>query len=375
MSNSDKIQFIICTNDKRELEECKFYIKRLRIPKGMQIEITVIEHAVSMASGYNWGMRQSDAKYRIYMHQDTCLIYQDMLRDLISVFEQNLSVGMLGMVGIKQIPKADIVHNKWNIGRVDVNYNPLEINHQSDEAAWKFTDVEAIDGLFMATQYDISWREDLFKKWDFYDISQSLEMKRHGYQIAVPYQSQSWCWHDNEVSKWADYEGERRIFSVEYQDIRAFEQGEIYRYNAEQEQILTEFQKEIFRMIDSGKMAQAEQLLQQYHALLGSVPDLICLENICYVRQVEKRFGKQSLYGDGMNAVELLQNFREDKFLIKRIEYSSIDDEGQLLDRYGSGRWSRATALGLALCYAKDRDKVMSYLDNRFGDCGANIPG
>ena len=65
MSNSDKIQFIICTNDKRELEECQFYIKRLRIPKGMQIEITVIEHAVSMASGYNWGMRQSDAKYRI----------------------------------------------------------------------------------------------------------------------------------------------------------------------------------------------------------------------------------------------------------------------------------------------------------------------
>ena len=311
MSNSDKIQFIICANNKRELEECKFYIRRLHVPKGKQIDITVMEHAGSMTAGYNLGMRQSDAKYRIYLHQDTCLIYPDMLADLIHIFEQNASVGMLGVIGAKQIPKAVIVHKTWHIGRVDINSSPYEINYQSDETDRELTYVEAIDGLFMATQYDIPWREDLFKKWDFYDISQSLEMKRQGYQVAVPYQKKPWCWHDNEASKLADYEGERRVFSAEYQDIRAFEQGEIYHYNTDQEQILKEFQNEVFRMIDSGELDQAGQLLEQYYALLGSMPDLICLENICYVRQIERQLGmQQPFYGDGMSAEELLRNYQ-----------------------------------------------------------------
>ena len=49
-----------------------------------------------------------------------------------------------------------------------------------------YIDVEAIDGLIMITQYDIPWREDLFQKWDFYDVSQSMEFIRHGYKVAVP---------------------------------------------------------------------------------------------------------------------------------------------------------------------------------------------
>lgn len=51
--------------------------------------------------------------------------------------------------------------------------------HQ-DENRHRVVDVTAIDGMFMATQYDISWREDLFDGWDFYDISQSCEFTRGG---------------------------------------------------------------------------------------------------------------------------------------------------------------------------------------------------
>ena len=35
-------------------------------------------------------------------------------------------------------------------------------------------EVEGVDGLLMATQYDIPWREDLFDGWDFYDLVHPL---------------------------------------------------------------------------------------------------------------------------------------------------------------------------------------------------------
>ena len=39
--------------------------------------------------------------------------------------------------------------------------------------------VAAADGLLLATQYDIDWREDLFENWHFYDISQCMEFLTH----------------------------------------------------------------------------------------------------------------------------------------------------------------------------------------------------
>lgn len=370
MNNSKKIQFIICANDDRELEECRFYIGRLYIPQDMQIEITVVEHAASMAAGYNYGMQRSDAKYRIYLHQDTCLVYRDLLKELIRIFKEDASVGLLGVVGAKRIPKNALVHNAWDTGRVDTNSKPLELNYQQGEKGGGIVFVEAVDGLFMATQYDLLWREDLFTKWDFYDISQSLEMKRRGYRVAVPYQTQAWCWHDNETSKLADYEGERNIFSREYQDIKPFELEVAGQFNGNQNQLLEEFQKEVIHMVDYGLIDQAGQLLGQYHALLGSKEKLICLENICYIRQIEKHTGnKPPFYGDEMDARELLQNFREDKLLVKRIEYGNSDAAGKLLHKFHQGLVSQTAIFGIIVCYVKNREKVTEWWDKVKNNC------
>ena len=79
-------------------------------------------------------------------------------------------------------------------------------------------EVEAIDGLLMATQYDIPWREDLFDKWDFYDVSQSLEFIRHGYKVVVPYMEKPWCIHDDGFVNLVNYYGEREKLLREYGD-------------------------------------------------------------------------------------------------------------------------------------------------------------
>lgn len=83
-----------------------------------------------------------------------------------------------------------------------------------------FLSVQAIDGLFMATQYDIPWREDLFQGFHFYDVSQSLEFQRAGYLIGIPNQANLWCIHYNGDEFDADtYEKYRQVFIEHYKDI------------------------------------------------------------------------------------------------------------------------------------------------------------
>ena len=69
---------------------------------------------------------------------------------------------------------------------------------------------------FIATQYDIMWREDLFTGWDFYDVSQGEEFRRNGYKVVVPYMDKSWCIHDDGFLNLSRYDEFRDIFLKEY---------------------------------------------------------------------------------------------------------------------------------------------------------------
>ena len=75
MVDKNKICFIICVNNDFFYRECVKYIRWLELPEGMELEILEIRDAKSMASGYQRGMEQSNAKYKVYMHQDLSLIH------------------------------------------------------------------------------------------------------------------------------------------------------------------------------------------------------------------------------------------------------------------------------------------------------------
>jgi len=220
--NDKKICFIMCSNDETLANECLLYISQLKVPEGFEIETLVVRDAVSMCAGYNEAMRASDAKYKIYLHQDVLLIYRDILARIVGLFEMHPEVGMLGMVGSTSLADdgcqwSDGLHRR--IGEIladtvnDINYSMF------GKADGDYKQVLVLDGLFMATQYDIPWREDLFGGWDFYDSSQSLEFWKAGYQVAVPYMSSPWCMHDNDVPNYENYDRWRTIFVDEYKDM------------------------------------------------------------------------------------------------------------------------------------------------------------
>lgn len=214
--NEKKICFIMCANDEKYVTEQMRYLNALRIPEGYEIEVLSIWEAVSMAAGYNEAMAASDAKYKIYLHQDVFIINPDFISDMLKVFEHP-EIGMLGMVGAVNLPENAIMWSGERVGKICANgrYFSKE-SEMSGLIEGEEQVVEAVDGLLMATQYDVPWREDIFDGWDFYDVSQSQEFIRKGYQVVVPRQKHPWCLHDDGVLGLKNYHYYREKFLEEY---------------------------------------------------------------------------------------------------------------------------------------------------------------
>lgn len=195
--NNKKICFITCVNDDRQYEECLLYINNLNIPEGYEIDVVSIKEAESMIAGYNAAMQSTDAKYKVYLHQDTFIINKNFILDMLSIFEHHEKIGLMGVAGAKTIPTNgvwwDSIHKYGKV--YESHTGKMELTSFNDIKR-RYENVKAIDGLIMITQYDIPWREDIFDGWNFYDISQSMEFNLAGYEVVIPNQYEPWCIHD-----------------------------------------------------------------------------------------------------------------------------------------------------------------------------------
>ena len=217
LKNDKKFCFIICSNNKQYETECIKYINALNIPDDYSIEIIVVHNARGMTSGYNAAMLSSDAKYKIYLHHDTFIINKNILFDILEQFNDS-SVGMIGVVGSTRLPKTCIMWFGWRIGHLISNSIYRTTDSVLDDIS-EPTHVEAIDGFIIITQYDITWREDVFTGWDFYDISQSFEFRKAGFNVIVPPVKSAWCFHDDGIMNLDTYYQTRLIFMKEYADM------------------------------------------------------------------------------------------------------------------------------------------------------------
>ena len=83
--DESKICFIACVNDQKLYEESLKYISKLIIPAGMRIDCLSVEDADSMCAGYQQAMMSSDAKYKIYMHQDVFIQDEEFLINIVEL--------------------------------------------------------------------------------------------------------------------------------------------------------------------------------------------------------------------------------------------------------------------------------------------------
>lgn len=210
-----KICFIACINSERYEQELLKYLNNLIVPEGYRLEYLSIREAESMTGGYNEGMHGSDAKYKVYLHQDAFLVNPYFISDMLDIFREE-AIGMIGVVGAPEMPQNAVMWTVPRVGKLYANqfYSSKKIIFGEIEG--KYREVEAVDGLLMATQYDLPWRADLFHGWDFYDVSQSREFIKKGYRVVVPNQKRPWCIHTDGFSKLKNYYKARRIFREEY---------------------------------------------------------------------------------------------------------------------------------------------------------------
>lgn len=217
--NKDKIAFITCVNSEDWYSECRLYLESLNIPEGMTAEFIPVHGAASMCAGYNRGMNMSDARYKVYLHQDTLVVNKNLVQDLLSIFADE-TIGAVGVIGCRSLPRSGVWWDGLRTyGRVLHACEPESVvDSHCREPEGAYQEVEAVDGLFIATQYDVPWREDIFTGWHLYDTSICKEMQRRGYKVVVPNQEQDfWCIHCPKEKPLAyEYKWYQKAFIREY---------------------------------------------------------------------------------------------------------------------------------------------------------------
>ena len=96
---ANKFCFVIVYNDEKRLTECLDYISRVNIPEECDIDVMTVSEVDSMAKGYQEAMEASDAQYKIYLHQDTYIINENLLSDLLDIFQSDNKIGAVGVMG------------------------------------------------------------------------------------------------------------------------------------------------------------------------------------------------------------------------------------------------------------------------------------
>ena len=317
----NKVAFISCVNNEDEYAECKKYIERLAVPNGYDVEIIPIRNAKSMAAGYNRAMELSNAKYKIYLHQDVFIINTDFIRDIIECFEQNKNIGLLGCIGTTELDENAMALSDWNIG-VLLSNDVRRLWSLWDYEVWgdKTARADALDGLLIATQYDVKWRDDLFDGWDFYDISQCMEFHRTGYQTVVPYQNNPWCYHDNTPCKMKNYDLYRARFCKEYTDMKPFCMEKMDYDVQGYEDSLLRLREIICNMIDKGQKEEVQSAFEQFYG--RSYIELTDLEVIGTIDRLERQANVTCMFWrPDENSKELLHKLMLLRHLVKRLEY------------------------------------------------------
>ncbi|KAB3526640.1 glycosyltransferase [Alkaliphilus serpentinus] len=195
--NKNKFSFITCVTDQDVYQESLYYISQLKIPENLEVECISIDNPKSIAMAYNEAMAASDAKYKVYLHQDVFIINKGFIEDCINLFNSDSNIGMIGMVGAKAIPTSGIwKDSKHKYGKVFKNHSGFMKEIVYNDIEGLYNEVDILEGFIMITQYDIPWRNDVFNDLWFYDAAQSIEFKRAGYKAVIPNISIPWCIHD-----------------------------------------------------------------------------------------------------------------------------------------------------------------------------------
>ncbi|MFP3153751.1 glycosyltransferase family protein [Lachnospiraceae bacterium ZAX-1] len=362
-----EIAFIVCVNNEDYYEECQYYINRLHVPDGYRIDIISIWDATSIAEAYNEAMESSDAKYKIYLHQDVFIVEPTALIQILQMFKQHPKVGMIGTLGATKIPENGEMYRSWNVGNV-----------LASNGAWVFSnelDIEehevwVVDGMFIATQYDLRWRDDILHGWHFYDVSQSFEFRKKGYKVLVPAQEQAWCFHDSGLLNIINYDVEHKNFWDYYENdvslppIRRFTYA---KSEKKMHRLIMQLKDQLKVLLMAHQVEQAREILGNRYKEAYADTELVVLGNILEIDALEDSDGlvaEQKFLNRHTSWMALLEDYNRLKFLLRRLEFDATQNSEEeaiaQIHRFGISKQAIERMIVYAV-YRKEKVRAMLF--------------
>ena len=156
---------------------------KLSAPEGYSLKILPVTGEKYRA--YDSAMNDSDAKYKIYLDERAVILNENILSDILKIFQSDEKIGVIGTSGAVELSTHGVALNSAKrCGKISMNdWSGVEEN---------FREVDAVDSWFLATQYDFPWRHDIFSDNYFGETAQCIEFKRRGYKCVVANQSKPW---------------------------------------------------------------------------------------------------------------------------------------------------------------------------------------
>lgn len=325
--NENKVACIICVNDDQCFEMCKWYLEQLVMPDEILFEIIPMRGEKSISIAYNKAIHQSDAKYKIYMHQDVFILNRTLISDVIEVFKKDEKIGLIGLIGGTKLPSDACCWDHWNAGITYAGhpYAVVPFRGSIVPEEGNVIDVDAIDGMIMFSQYDLPWREDICTGWDFYDVSQSLEFKRMGYRVVIPYQEEPWILHDCGFSKLGNYEKTRERIIEEYSEV--FDNEYVERKYQEIDLMGKRVFAIEYELICNQDFSTLNSIDQSIHDEKGNLVfrnnDVALIHIFLSIMELEKNDTNNhfSFLGNSDSIAEMKKKFISIKYLLRKIDY------------------------------------------------------
>ena len=213
----EAIAIIIRQTDEAVCQNLLNSLSTLNIPTGYEVEVKVIPNAVSKAAAYNAAMRESSAKYKIYIDETATVLNKNLLGDVVKLFEYDSRIGVLGLYGSEMPITGDFTKAKKRYGILGYREEADHIKAiHADNPLW-WQKVHLVDGLFMATAVDTDWDENVAE--EFLAAAKCLEIRKNNYLAAVPMQDYPWCMFDK-ISAYNQNlrENDLKSFAAKYQN-------------------------------------------------------------------------------------------------------------------------------------------------------------
>ncbi|MCL9809095.1 glycosyltransferase [Flavobacterium luminosum] len=185
------ISIIICSREPRISEELSQNIEKTI---GCPYELIVIdnsENTYSIFEAYNLGIQKSKGDFWCFMHDDILLHTKNWGVELISIFDSDNKIGLIGVAGAKM--KTKMPSTWWDCPEDQKILNIIQHFPNNRKENWflgfnekQCEEVAVIDGVFMMGKKDNAIHfDERLKGYHNYDIYLSMVYKLNGYKIMV----------------------------------------------------------------------------------------------------------------------------------------------------------------------------------------------